>query len=112
MRIVAREHRYTSPLSPPDAAKSETDATTEAILRGDTGATEVQEVCMRSGGGRTRPVVAGRTLKVQRATRVMVVASVDKIKRRLPLTPPVPHSERQNRTRGNENLMGLHMLNM
>ncbi len=58
MRIIAREHRHTSLLSPPDAAKSETVATTDVILRVDTGAIEVQAVCTRSGACCTRPVAA------------------------------------------------------
>ena len=60
MRIIAREHRHTSLLSPPDTAKSVTVATSaEATLRGDTGAIEVQVVSIRTGASCTRPVVAG-----------------------------------------------------
>ena len=55
----------------------------EEILRADTGATEVQEVRIRTGDCRTRPVVAVGPLIVQRTIVVTVVASVDKIKRRL-----------------------------
>ena len=58
MRIIAREHRHTSLLSPPDAAKSETEATSVVILRFDTGAIEVQVVSIRTGERRTRPVAA------------------------------------------------------
>ena len=72
-----------SPLSPPDAAKSETVATSEVILRVDSGAIEVQDVCTRTGDCRTRPVEAVGPIIGQRTIEVTVGASVDKIKRRL-----------------------------
>ena len=73
----------TPPLSSPDAAKSETVATIVVRLRADKGAIEVQVVCTRPGVRCTRPVAAERPHTAQRATRVVVEASVDKTKRRL-----------------------------
>ncbi len=58
-------------------------ATRVVILREDIGDTEVQGVRIRTGACCTRPVVAVRPLIGQRSTEVIVVASVDKIKRRL-----------------------------
>ncbi len=72
----------TPPLSPPDAAKSETLATIVVTLRVDKGAIEVQVVRTQPGVCCTRPVAAVRPLMVQRAC-IVVVASVDKTKRRL-----------------------------
>ena len=69
-------------LSSPDAAKSETVATIVVTLRVDKGAIEVQVVRTQPGVCCTRPVAAVRPLMVQRAC-IVVVASVDKIKRRL-----------------------------
>ena len=57
-------------------------ATSEATLREDTGDTEVQGVCTRTGVCRTRPVVAVGPLIAQRTIAVIVEASVDKTKRR------------------------------
>jgi len=89
---------------------SKTESTIVVILRIDIVATKEDAICIAIRECSTRPVVAVRTLILQCAITIDVVARVSKLQsienithvlefRTIfpPFTPPVQHSERQNR---------------